>query len=80
MKSISEIKKRIDELRKGIENTRRNAHTDNVLIYSDKMKSMLTDFNEIAHLYWVLEESIPNSIYEMLTTGSMFDPITGDHT
>ena len=47
MKTRSQIKEKIDEVIKEMEKTRKNAHVDNVLIYSDEVKSQWKFFNEI---------------------------------
>lgn len=70
MKTRSEIKVRIDEVIKEMEKIRKNAHTDNVLIYSDEAKSQWKYLDEIWVLYWVLQEPFPDEIFNLVNMRS----------
>ena len=67
MKSRSEIKERIDEVIKEMEKVHADMHYDNILIYSGEVKTQWKYFDEVAHLYWVLEEPLPKALYDLLS-------------
>ena len=66
MRDEVEISSRIDGILVEIESIKANEHRDNYLIYSDEMKKKYKLFDELANLYWVLDENIPRDVFEAL--------------
>ena len=64
MRTEFEIKNRIADIINEMTSIRVNAHRDNYLIYSDESRIQYKLLDELAHLYWVLGESIPKTVFK----------------
>ena len=65
MRSYIEIKSRIDELAQDIKNI--NARrSKNYLLHIDEMNEQITKLTEINYLSWVLDEPVPDEVYNYI--------------
>ncbi len=42
------------------------AHYDNPLIFGDERRAQLALVDEIKHLLWVISESVPNGVFDIM--------------
>ena len=66
MKSESKIRAKLNDIVDKMKDNKEKMHVENCLIYKDEMNKQIMFFNDVHIIYWILDEPVPQSIFDLV--------------